>query len=269
METQPEVNILLCSQCGGELHPDEGQIFLTCPFCGSTVYIDKSRVVFHWYVAPTLNRDLALGALRRWMTGSQTVKDLDDKSQVTEIAFQYFPMWYFKLRRRDGKEEVHLSPAAATAVSEIGSLVLPAGDLRKYAAEIEPEAQAPSVPLASAQGWLSSEIQAGETISESSLLHIPVFTVKYSYQGVSYTALVEGATGEVFANLFPAKAEAPYRTVGLIAAAVFLCLALIPIGMSAAGGAEGAGLGLGICIGSGLVAIPLVFGAAAWVAAKI
>ena len=63
-----------CSQCGGELHPDEGQIFLTCPYCGATVYLDKSRVVFHWYVAPTLNDQDAVAALYRWMSGSQTVK---------------------------------------------------------------------------------------------------------------------------------------------------------------------------------------------------
>ena len=22
-----------CAQCGGVLHPDEGQVFLTCPYC--------------------------------------------------------------------------------------------------------------------------------------------------------------------------------------------------------------------------------------------
>ena len=98
METQLPANVLTCTQCGGELHPDEGQIFVTCPFCSSTVYIDKSRVVFHWYVAPTLDASQAQAALRRWMTGSQTVKDLDEKSQIGAPGFEYFPLWVFKLR---------------------------------------------------------------------------------------------------------------------------------------------------------------------------
>jgi hypothetical protein len=54
----------LCTHCGGELHPDQGQIFLTCPYCSSTVYLDKSQVVFHWYMAPTLDENLVGVAMR-------------------------------------------------------------------------------------------------------------------------------------------------------------------------------------------------------------
>ena len=53
---------LRCTQCGGELHPDEGQIFLICPYCGAAVYLDKSRVVFHWYLASTLDEAKARAA---------------------------------------------------------------------------------------------------------------------------------------------------------------------------------------------------------------
>ena len=82
METNLPQNVLNCTQCGGELHPDEGQLFLVCPFCSSAVYLDKSRVVFHWYLAPTIDEGKAAAALRRWMAGNQTVKDLDEKAQI-------------------------------------------------------------------------------------------------------------------------------------------------------------------------------------------
>ena len=95
---------LHCTQCGGELHPDEGQIFITCPYCSSTVYLDKSKVVFHWYLAPTLDEEKAQGSLARWMAGNSTVKDLDKKSKLIDQSFAYFPMWYFKYRAGDGKE---------------------------------------------------------------------------------------------------------------------------------------------------------------------
>jgi hypothetical protein len=65
------MNAVARTMCG-ELHPDEGQIFLTCPYCGSTVYLDKSQVVFHWYLAPTLDETQARASLARWMSGSQT-----------------------------------------------------------------------------------------------------------------------------------------------------------------------------------------------------
>jgi len=269
VESNLPATSLTCTQCGGELHPDEGQIFLTCPYCSSTVYLDKSRVVFHWYVAPTLDEQEARGSLNRWMSGSQTVKDLDRKSTVSEVIFSYFPVWYFKMRSKNGDEQIRLRPAAATSTSEISSLRLPAGDLRSYNAEIEGQAQQPSVPLQTALEWIrpagASELEVGE----QALVHIPIYSFKYTFNGQPYSALVEGATGEVFADLFPAKAEAPFLAVGITAALVYLCLALIPVMMGLNNSGEGAGLGLLICSGIGLVAGLGLFGFAAWVAAKI
>jgi len=268
METRLPASVLNCTQCGGELHPDEGQIFLTCPFCNSTVYLDKTRVVFHWYVAPTLDAAQAQAALRRWMSGSQTVKDLDDKSQIEAPSFEYFPLWYFKVRNADGRETPRLAPAAATAVSEITQLNLPAGDLRKYNQDIEAQSAAPSIPLTTAIEWIQNA-PVKTAISEQSLVHVPLYSFKYHYRGETYTALVEGATGAVFANLYPAKAEAPYLLAGGVAALVYLCLALVPIGMGLADGSDGAALGMAICAGVGLAAAPFLFGFAAWVAAKV
>ena len=105
-----------CPQCGGLLQPDEGQLFLTCPFCGSAVFLDKSQVVFHWSVRPTLDEADARAALRRWMAGNETVKDLDLKSQVTSVAFAYFPLWLLRLGAA-GAETTRLESAAATSVT--------------------------------------------------------------------------------------------------------------------------------------------------------
>jgi hypothetical protein len=269
MDTSLPVAHLTCTQCGGELHPDEGQIFLTCPFCSSTVFVDKSQVVFHWYLAPTLQEAEARASLGRWMAGNQTVKDLDKKARLVEQSFEYFPLWQFKRRQADGKESLILEPAAATSVSELKRLNLPAGDLRKYAVEIEGQARLPNVPLEAATAWLAGRNIPAREIVERALVHIPVYTFKYAYQGQSYTALVEAGTGSVFANLFPAKAEAPYILAGGLAALVFLCLALFPIAGAVTGNESGAGIGLAACAGIGIVAAPLLFALAAWVAAKV
>src|SRR5436305_13917734 len=109
-----------CAQCGGVLNPDEGQVFLTCPYCGSAVFLDKSKVVFHWFLASTVTPQDAAAGLRRWMAGNQTVKDLDTKSKVTSSTFQYFPVWYARVRQND-KERIYLEPAAATSISEFKS----------------------------------------------------------------------------------------------------------------------------------------------------
>lgn len=266
----PLANVLTCTQCGGELRPDEGQSFLTCPYCSSTVYVDKAQVVFHWYLAPTLDENKARFSLARWMSGNQTVKDLDKKSRLVGTSFEYFPLWYFKRRAATGKEEILLETAAATSISELKSLKLPAGDLRKYEASLDAQARAPSVPLQAALSWLAERRIPSQEIAEKALVHIPLFTFKYQFQGKTYTAVIDAGAGNVFANIYPAKSEAPYQMAGCAAAAVFLCLATFPLaGAVIQGGSEGALLGLLACSVLGVVAAFVLFALAAWVAAKV
>ena len=268
MEIAEPSTTLNCTQCGGELHPDEGQTFLTCPYCSATVYVDKSRVVFHWCLAPTLDENRAHGELARWMAGNQTVKDLDKKSTLVSTSFQYFPVWYIKFNDQNG-EQVSLEPGAATSITELRRLRLPAGDLRKYDSSLDSQSQAPNVPLEAALGWLQQSKGAKVEVKETFLVHIPLYTFKYNFQNQTYTALVEAGTGEVLANIYPAKAEAPYLLAAGITALVYLCLALVPIAASAFGGLNSSSLGIGLCLGLGIIAAPFLFALAVWVASKV
>jgi predicted RNA-binding Zn-ribbon protein involved in translation (DUF1610 family) len=269
MEASPTApTSLSCSQCGGALHPDEGQIFLTCPYCGATVYLDKRQVVFHWYLASTLDEARARGVLARWMSGSQTVKDLDRKARLEGITFEYFPLWVFKRRTANKQETILLEPAAATSISEMRRLQLPAGDLRKYKDELNSQAHPPTVPVETALGWLAERQIPAQEIAERSLVHIPLFTCKYQYAGHTFTAVIEGATGGVFANIYPAKDEAPFAMVGGLTALVYLVLALLPVG-GAMIDESAAAIGLALCSGLGLLAAPLLLALAFWVASKV
>lgn len=264
----PAITALRCTQCGAELNPEAGQVFVTCGACGSTVYVDKTRVVFHWWVAPTLNSGQAQAALRAWMAGNDTVKDLDRKAQLTGQTFSYFPMWYFR-RRVGQKDEIYLEPAAAISVSELRSLRLPAGDLKKYDATLDSQAVSPTVPLTTALDWLAQRKVPADQVAEAALVHIPLYTFKYAFNGRGYTALVEAATGRALANVFPAKAEAPFVLAGALTALVFACLALIPAGGGLLAESQGLTLGLLVCSGLAVLAMPPLFALAAWIAAKI
>ena len=223
------------------------------------------------------------------MSGSQTVKDLDKKARLTGHTFQYFPIWYF--RRQEGKEDrITLVPAAATSVSELAKLSLPAGDLRKYDTSLDSQALPPTVPLDAALSWRDSapQLEAGErsginaigtvgkpgaqvasTLQEASLVHVPLYFFRYAFRDGAYTAVVDAASGTVLANIFPAKEEAPYRLVGGVTALVYLCLALFPI-IGLLSTDEGTlGLSLAACSGIGLVAAPILFVWAYWVASKV
>ena len=73
----------------------------------------------------------------------------------------------------------------------------------------------------------------------------------------------------MLANIFPAKAEAPYLLAAGITALVYLCLALVPIAFSAFGGNASSSLGIVLCLGLGLLAAPFLFALAVWVASKV
>lgn len=269
MNDQTAASQLFCPQCGGELHEEEANVFIICPHCQSTVYIDKSKVVFHWYLSPTINSEQAHASLNRWMAGNETVKDLDRKAKVQGEVFEFFPMWYFKQRSSAGYEKIILYPASAISVTEIKRLKLLAGDLINYDNSVSSQATPPTVPLDTARDWLRREGIPPEEIVEQAIVHVPLYTYKYLYQDVTYTALVEGATGEVYANIFPAKAEAPYRFIGGLTAGVFLVLAAFPLIGALVNDSTGFYLGLGLCFGIGLLFVPILLTLSVWIAAKV
>ncbi len=119
-----------------------------------------------------------------------------------------------------------LEPAAATSVTEITRLNLPAGDLKPHDASIEAQSVAPTVPLEAARGWLN-QTYGSPQVKQSALVHIPIYIFKYTYKNQPYTAMVEAGTGAVLANIYPAKSEAPYLLAGGLAAIVYLVLAFI------------------------------------------
>jgi hypothetical protein len=148
-------------------------------------------------------------------------------------------------------------------------LKLLAGDLRKYDGALDAQSHVPNVPLQAAMGWMADrQLSAGEIV-ERALVHIPLYTFKYMFQGNPYTAIVEAGTGAVFANIYPAKAEAPYLLAGGLAALVFMCLATFPLIGAAMDPDGGILTGLLACSGLGLLVAPALFALAAWVAAKI
>jgi len=229
MTDQVVATTINCRQCAAPLAVEQGQPFVTCKFCGATNFIDKARAVFHYLVRPTVREDGARTALNRWMAGNATVKDLDRKSKIDSVAFEYFPMWLVRATvQRD--EQVLLKPAAALSISELGQLDIPPSDLVPFDASADGLIVAPSVPFDTVQQWLLDDHHiAPENIRETALVHVPVYTCKYTFNKRHYTALVDAASSKVFANIYPAKWEVPYVAIGTAAFVTYFVLALLSL----------------------------------------
>ncbi len=46
---------LLCKQCSAPLSVELGAKFVTCEFCNTVNFVDKSQAVLHYTVTPTLD----------------------------------------------------------------------------------------------------------------------------------------------------------------------------------------------------------------------
>ena len=248
---------------------EPGSQYATCEFCGADNFVEKSGVVLHYAVRATLRETDAVAALRRWMAGNKTVKNLDQKADIRQPTFQLFPFWFVRVSE-DGGEQVILEPAAALSITDLTELSIPAADLEPYDHELDADAIAPTVPYETMVGWLADNYEiARNAITEASLVHVPMYVCKYGYEGESYTAVVDAASSHVFAAIYPSKWEAPYQAIGGIGCFFYFLAAFIPLIGFLSGEIEGMAIGLGAyVVVAFLIAVP-IFAVAAFVSAKV
>jgi len=231
---------LECPQCGGDNPLPSGARLLVCQFCDAALFVDRSGLVSHYRLPRMLDRGEAESALRRWMAGNDTVKDLDKKATGVRLTPLLFPVWMFRRRGAAG-EEVFAQPAAATPEPAVADLSVPAGKLEPYRGGEEggaggeedgEERIEATVPLETARGWLGQSHGTGGkggtggeggagALLESALVHVPFWRASYDFGGRTYSALVEASTGVVLASVFPEKAEAPYFLVAALGLILF------------------------------------------------
>jgi hypothetical protein len=242
---------------------------IVCEYCEATNAVDKSRVVLSFAVRQTLRDDEAQAALRRWMAGNDTVKELDRKATIESLTLQLFPVWQVRADV-DGAEKVVLEPAAATSIAGVKQLKIPAADLEPFDATLDDIAVEATVPYNAMQSWLQRDYQiAPAQIRETSLVHLPLFIAKYTFQGERYTAVVDAASGQVFASLFPEKWELPYVGLALVAFVLNFLIAFIPLFGYLTGGPAGfIGAMLFYLVAVVVAAIP-IFAAATIISARV
>lgn len=263
----PPPTEILCNQCTAVLPVEQGAVTAVCDYCGATNAVDKSQAVLHYVVRDTLRETDAAAALRRWMGGNETVKNLDSKATIQSPAFQLWPLWLVRADVK-GSEKVILKPAAPVSVLDMTRVTIPASDLEPY--QGSGSALEPTVPLNAVKKWLEADQKISSAmIKEMSLVHLPVYLFDYSFQGRTYTAVVEAAAGGVFADVFPSKQEVPYRTVAGVGCLLYFCAALVPAIAYMNGGFVGLGAGVLIYLIAALVMAVPMFAIASYISAKI
>lgn len=209
-----------CTQCGAQLKLAPDTHLFACAFCGSAQVLDASGALLNHVMLPTVSTTQVHTHVRRFLAGRQTVAGLDREAVLGAPRLEYFPFWAFTIK--DGGEEVVLEPAAPSALQGLSGLRLPAARTEPMSPDLlaGSPAREPEVPLETARQWLSRRRPKAQTL-KTVLYHLPLYRLEYSWKGRSYTIAVEGVSGKVLPADFPAKAEAPFVLVAVLALLVF------------------------------------------------
>ncbi len=211
-----------CTQCGAAVEVAPDVRLLACPHCDTALVVDGSQVLFREAMRPTVDPAEAPAHLRRFLAGTRTVAGLDREARIGEPEMVWFPFWAFTVAG-EGGEQVELMPAAPSSLQGLQGLELPAGSTQKMTPELERFGRIvePEVPVETARTWLEERHGGEAPVRRTVLYHLPLYQLTYTWRGRDYRAAVDAVTGRVFPAEYPAKAEAPYMLVLVLALVVF------------------------------------------------
>lgn len=212
-----------CTQCGAELRPHKDEIFYSCPYCRSTLFIQKGKSVQNYFVPRRVAERHLRSILSTWLARNELNEDI---SVVSCTPF-YFPFWYFQF----GGTENYLVPANSSEVEEVKRIRLPPVNLQEFRMEemgkanlVEPQ----FLHDVALEKFIREANSSPGRLVSSSLIYLPVWTVSYAYgtDPAVYNAVVEGTGGAVYANVIPApplsKLRAVYFSLAYGSLAVFI-----------------------------------------------
>jgi len=190
-----------CPQCGGPIDRVEDTSFLSCPFCGTRIYLDASHAVLHFIVEPRLDALKASESLSRWLRSREVVGRVGTSS--SDLVF--FPLWQVTSR---GASRV--VPGAGALYEGLEKIQIPAGDQKVFSPERAKGAKGEiarvveaTVPLESALARASAPL-ADVTVR---LVHVPLYVLTYDYFGVPYRAAVDASSGQIYPITAPRSSE--------------------------------------------------------------
>ncbi|MGC9060505.1 MAG: zinc ribbon domain-containing protein [Thermoplasmata archaeon] len=222
-----------CTKCGAPVEIEPGTKFAKCSYCDSMMFIDKSGAGFFYILEFKLDEAAATGVFRRWAAGSVMAKNLDRDAKIFKAVPQYFPVYMFK-RDIEGREVVFVEPAKSTSLPGMHSLKVPPGDIKifdqNYRVPQHIQMIQPELDMMAYFNTLPGKPK------EQALVYFPIWYMEYNYNGKIYNVVIDGSSGEVFAESFPTRGSAPYMVVAGIGFALYAVYGLVawwnlPIGL--------------------------------------
>ena len=179
-----------CPQCGAPVTAQTETRFYRCAYCSSAFVIQGERGIDQFTFSHQRDDRIAWSALAEHLERNR----VETAMEKGPVEFLSVPFWCFTL----DSGVTRMAPAMPPTLPELSVVALPGGDLRfpQPGEEFPP----PEVTLADAERGLN-----GSSIARRFLVHLPLYLLTYTSQGVPYQALVSGADCKVYAQRLPAE----------------------------------------------------------------
>ncbi len=176
-----------CANCSAKIKLERDDPFLKCPYCDSTLFLDRAQTFKRFLLPPSVTE-----ARARTLLGEELGRREMPRLPVLEVKGVLLPFWGVR-----GRESGDSYPAFSPLPPALhGYKLPPAGAL---VAADPPEGFEPADCSDSASAHWQDPSKSGEF----SLFHVPFFRITFGNEQAGYTAWLDAVSGGVHLDRTP------------------------------------------------------------------
>ena len=180
---------IACPQCGAPVTAQTETRFYRCTYCSSAFVIQGEQGIEQFTLDHQRDDRFAWSALAEHLERNR----VETSIEKGRVVFSFIPYWCFTL----DNGATRMASAISPPLPEVAVVTLPGGDLTFP--QPGTEYQPPEITLADAERGLN-----GAAATKRSLIHLPLYLLSYTFQGVPFQAVVSGVDRKVYAQHLPA-----------------------------------------------------------------
>ena len=226
-----------CASCGGEIALKRDEAFLSCPFCSSSLYLDRAKTFRSLLISPVLTAVAAKGRLEEELARRE-VPPCSVRASRVVLA----PFWGVR-----GESLQESTPAFSPVPPALQGYRLPsAGTVFMDAAAMDGYTMIPC------SEHTSSTWEGRQDVSSFTLYHVPFYEMQLGAGRLSYDCWIDAVTGKVYLDQTP-----PQRSENISSRFLALVFVLFAAFTAAAAIVPGFGWSILAVAAMAVAAVPL------------
>lgn len=177
-----------CANCGAKIPLQRDDALLICPYCSSTLYLDRARTFKKFILLPSVSSVQAEDLLKADLSSREILRP-----PLQKVEQLLMPYWGVR-----GESLQETIPAFTPVPSALAAYRLPSAGAQVYAEDAAPEYERVDCAESASASW-----EGRPDVSSFSQYMVPFYKITFGAGGVAFTAWVEGVSGRVYLDQAP------------------------------------------------------------------